>query len=81
MLRKIFESKNEGVAAGWRKLHNENFIIFGFYEVIVYYMIRSGSMGCEVHVARIRGMIRIYLFIRKLKEKEITSEIFAWVRR
>jgi hypothetical protein len=69
LLRKILEPKNEEVAAGWRKLRNENFIIFGFYEVIFYYMIRSGSMGCEMHVARIRGMIGIYLFIRKLKEK------------
>jgi hypothetical protein len=54
-LRKVFESKEEKVAGGWRRLHKEelhNTLLF----TNIIRLTKSRMMRWEVHVARIGDM-------------------------
>jgi hypothetical protein len=58
VLKRIFESKKEEVAGGWRRLHNEELDIYSSADIIK--VIKSRRMRLMGHVAHVREMIRVY---------------------
>jgi hypothetical protein len=69
VLRRIFGSKRDGVAGGWRKLYNEE--LHNLYSsTSIIRMIKSRRMRWAGHVARMGEKRNVYrLFVRKPEGK------------
>jgi hypothetical protein len=49
VLRRLFEAKRDEVTGEWRKLHNEELVLFAKYNII-----KSRRMRWAGHVARMK---------------------------